>query len=78
MRQKKVLHLLPTKVNLVLIVSFDCLSLIDRIIQRQQELFKALHYGRRWTNIYVMDVAEPAKEDIFVCIKGKREPKDGV
>lgn len=49
MSQKEVLHLLPTKVDLVLIVAFDGLSLINRIIQGQQELLKALHYGRGWT-----------------------------
>lgn len=49
MGQKEVLHLLPTKVDLVLIVAFDGLSLINRIIQGQQELLKTLHYGRRWT-----------------------------
>lgn len=47
--QKEVLHLLPTKVDLVLIVAFDGLGLINRIIQGQQELLKALHYGRGWT-----------------------------
>lgn len=59
MSQKEVLHLLPAEVNLVLIVAFDCLSFIHRIIQGQQELLKALHYGRGWTQIHVMDVTKP-------------------
>jgi len=59
MSQKEVLHLLPAEVDLVLVIAFDCLSLLYGIIQGQQELFKALHYGRRWTQIHVMDVTEP-------------------
>ncbi len=59
MSQKEVLHLLPAEVNLVLIVAFYCLSFIHRVIQGQQELLKALHYGRGWTQIHVMDVAKP-------------------
>lgn len=61
MGQKEVLHLLPAKVDLVLIVAFDCFSLIHRIIQGEQEFLKALHYGRWWTQIHVMDVAKPNK-----------------
>lgn len=63
MSQKEVLHLLSAEVDLVLIVAFDCLSLIHRIVQGQQELFKALHYGRGWTQIHVMDVAKPNRRD---------------
>lgn len=59
MSQKEVLHLLSAEVNLVLIVTFDCLSLIHRIIQGKQELLKALHYRRGRTQIHVMDVTEP-------------------
>lgn len=64
MSQKEVLHLLSAEVDLVLIVAFHCLSLIHRIIQRQQELFKGLHYGRGWTQIHVMDVAEPNRRKL--------------
>lgn len=63
MSQKEVLHLLSAEVDLVLIVAFDCLRLIYRIIQGQQELLKALHYGRRWTQVHVMDVAKPNRRD---------------
>lgn len=59
MSQKEVLHLLSAEVDLVLIVAFNCLSLIHRIIQGQQELLKGFHYGRGWTQIHVMDVTEP-------------------
>lgn len=64
MSQKEVLHLLTAEVNLVLIVAFDRLSLIHRIIQGQQELFKALHYGRGRTQIHVMNIAEPNRIEI--------------
>lgn len=59
MSQKEVLHLLSAEIDLVLIVAFDCLSLIHGIIQGQQKLFKTLHYGRRWTQIHFVDVAKP-------------------
>ena len=59
MSQKEVLHLLPTEVDLVLIVALDCLGLVHRIVQGQQELLKALHYGRGWPQIHVMEVTEP-------------------
>lgn len=59
MGQKEVLHLLPAEVDLVLVVPFDRLGLVHGIIQRQQELLKALHDGRRWTQIHVVDVPEP-------------------
>lgn len=56
--QEEVLHLLPAEVALVLVVAFDRLGLVHRIVQGQQELLEALHYGRRWTQIYVVDVTE--------------------
>lgn len=67
MSQKEVLHLLPAVVKLVLIVALDSFSLINGIIQGNQELFKTLHdwWGR--TKIHVMDVPEPdeRREDPF-------------
>lgn len=59
MGQKEVLHLLSAEVDLVLIVAFDRLSLIHRIIQGNQELLEALHDGRGRTQIHVMDVTKP-------------------
>lgn len=64
MSQEEVLHLLSAEVDLVLIVAFHCLSLIHGIIQRQQKLFKGLHYGRGWTQIHVMDVAKPNRRKL--------------
>lgn len=63
MSQKEVLHLLSAEVNLVLIVAFYCLSLVHRIIQGQQELLKALHNGRGWTQIHVMNVAKSNRKE---------------
>lgn len=63
MSQKEFLHLLSAEVDLVLIVAFDSLSLIHRIIQGQQELLKALHYRRGRTQIHVMDVAKPNRRE---------------
>lgn len=59
MSQKEILHLLSAEVDLVLIVAFDCFSLIHRIIQGHQELLKALHYRRGRTQIHVMNVTKP-------------------
>lgn len=56
MGQKEVLHLLPTEVDLVLVVAFDGFCLVHGVIKGQQELFKTLHYWRRRTQIHVMDV----------------------
>lgn len=59
MGQEEVLHLLTPKINLVLIVAFDRLRLVHRVIQRQQELLKSLHHRRRRTKIHIMDVSQP-------------------
>lgn len=59
MGQEEVLHLLTPKIDLVLIVAFDRLSLIHRVIQRQQELLKRLHHRRGRTKIHIVDVSQP-------------------
>lgn len=64
MSQKEFLHLLSAEVYLVLIVAFDCLSLIHRIIQGQQKLLKALHYWRGRAQVHVMDVTKPNEREI--------------
>lgn len=57
--QEKVLHLLPSEVQLVVIVAFNCLRLIHRVIQRQEELFEGLHYGRWHPQVNLCDAAQP-------------------
>jgi len=64
MSQKEVLHLLPAEVDLVLVVTFDRLRLLHRIIQRQQELLKGLHYGRGGTQIHVMEVTQSEEREL--------------
>lgn len=59
MGQEEVLHLLTPKIDLVLIVAFDRLRLIHRVIQRQQELLKRLHHRRRRTQFHIVDVSQP-------------------
>lgn len=57
MSKEEVLHLLPSEVYLVLIITFDCFGLINRVIQRQKELLKALHHRRWQAQIHIMDVS---------------------
>ncbi len=59
MGQEEVLHLLTPKIDLVLIVAFDRLRLIHRVVQGQQELLKGLHHRRGRTKIQIMDVSQP-------------------
>lgn len=59
MGQEEILHLLTPKINLVLIVAFDRLRLIHRVIQREQELLKSLHHRRKRTKIHIVDVSQP-------------------
>lgn len=70
MSQKEILHLLSAEIDLVLIVAFDCFSLIHRIIQGQQELFKAFHYGRGRTQIHVMDVTKSNERELDRVMNG--------
>lgn len=59
MSQEKVLHLLPSEVELVVIVAFDCLSLIHRVIQGQEEFFEGLHYRWWHTQVNLCNAAQP-------------------
>lgn len=59
MGQEEVLHLLPPEIDLVLIVAFDRLRLIHRVVQGQQELLKGLHHRKGRTKIHIMDVSQP-------------------
>lgn len=59
MSQEKVLHLLPSEVQLVVIVAFDCLSLIHRVIQRQKEFFEGFHYRWWHTQVNLRNAAQP-------------------
>lgn len=47
MSQEKVLHLLPSKIQFVVIIAFDSLGLVHRVIQRQEKLLKGLHHWWR-------------------------------
>lgn len=49
MSQEKILHLLPAKIQFVVIIAFDSLGLIHRVIQRKEELFEGLHHWWRHT-----------------------------
>lgn len=59
MGQEEVLHLLTPEIYLVLIVAFDRLRLIHRVVQRQQELLKGLHHRRGRPKIHIVDVSQP-------------------
>lgn len=59
MSQEKILHLLPPEVQLVVIVAFDCLGLIHRVIQRQEEFLEGLHYRWRHTQVNLSNAAQP-------------------
>lgn len=66
MSQEKVLHLLPSEVQLVVIVAFDCLSLIHRVIQRQKEFFEGFHYRWWHTQVNLRNAAQPGEEGVVV------------
>lgn len=63
MSQEKVLHLLPSEVQLVVVVAFDSLGLVHRVIQRQKELLEGLHYGWWHTQVNLCDAAQPGGEE---------------
>lgn len=55
--QEKVLHLLPSEVELVVIVALNCLGLIHGVIQGQKEFFEGLHYGWWHTQVNLGNAA---------------------
>lgn len=57
MSQEKVLHLLPSEVELVVIVALNCLCLIHGVVQGQEEFFEGLHYGWWHTQVNLCNAA---------------------
>lgn len=57
MSQEKVLHLLPSEVELVVIVALNCLGLIHGVVQGQEEFFEGLHYGWWHTQVNLCNAA---------------------
>lgn len=75
MGQEEVLHLLSTEVNLVIVVAFDGLRLIHRIVQGNQELLEGLHHRRRLNQIHVMNVSQPDREQCEVKVFSHSGPR---
>lgn len=74
--QEEVLHLLPPEVQLVVIIALYSLSLIHRVIQRQQELFESFHHGRWHTQIDLRNAAQPGgQQGILDGGKGVGAPR---
>lgn len=51
MSQEEILHLLSSKIQLVVIIALNCLCLIHRVIQRKEKFLERLHH--RWWNTQV-------------------------
>lgn len=60
--EEELLHLLAPEVNFVLVVAFDRLRLIHRVIQSLEELFEGLHHRWRRTQVQVMDIPQPGRQ----------------
>lgn len=59
MSQEEILHLLPSKIQLVVIIALNCLCLIHRVIQRQEKLLEGFHHRWWHTQVNLCNATQP-------------------